>query len=305
MRAAAARLPKIAVFGVPSAAGASGPGSERAAFALREAGLLEALREVGARVVNLSDLSLFPWREDAQQPRARNLALAACAARATADEMSRALAEGFTLLLGGDCSILAGSVGGAARALGRPLGLVYLDADLDLNTPETTPSGNLNGMAVAAALGRGAPELVAAGGTACALVPGHVAILGYRAVDPGERVPLRELALARSADEIRAGGGARAAADALAAIANDDGPLLVHLDVDVIDASDLCAKAAVTQGPGLRWSEIETLLVGLLHSPRVAVLEVCEFNPSLDPAGVCARKLVELLAKAVAARLPA
>ena len=305
MREAAARLPKIAVFGVPSAAGASGPGGERGAFALREAGLLEALRGIGARVVNLSDLSLFPWREDAEHPRARNLALAACAARATADEMPRALAEGFTLLLGGDCSILAGSVGGAARALGRAVGLVYLDADLDLNTPDTTPSGNLNGMAVAAALGHGAPALVTAGGTPPALAPEHVAILGYRAVDPGERVPQRELALTRSADEVRAKGGARAASEALAAIANDDGPLLVHLDVDVIDGSELGAKAPLTPGPGLRWTEIEALLMALLHSPRVAVLEVCEFNPLLDPGGASARKLVALITKAVAARLSA
>jgi arginase len=304
MRAAAARLPKIAVFGVPSAAGASGPGSERGAFALREAGLLDALGGIGARVVNLSDLSLFPWREDPEHPRARNLPLAACAARATADEMPRALAEGFTLLIGGDCSILAGSVGGTARALGRPVSLVYLDADLDLNTPDTTPSGNLNGMAVAAALGRGASELVAASG-APALLPEHVAILGYRAVDPGERAPQRELALTRSADEVRASGAACAAADALAAVGNDGGPLLVHLDVDVIDASELGAKAPFTPGPGLRFAEIEALLTTLMHSPRVVVLEVCEFSPLLDPGGASARKLVALLTKAVAARLSA
>lgn len=302
MRARAARRPKIAAFGVPSAAGASGPGTERAAFALREAGLLEALRGAGARVVNLSDLSLFPWRADAEHPRARNLALAACAARATADEMPRALAEGFTLLMGGDCSLVAGSVGGASRALGRAVGLVYLDADLDLNTPDTTPSGNLNGMAVAAALGRGAAEMADVAGSP-ALLPEHVAVLGYRAVDPGERVSLRELALTRSAEEVRAGGGARAAAEALAAIGNDGGPLLVHLDVDVIDASELGGKAPLTPGPGLRWADIEALLVALLRSPRVAVLEVCEFNPSLDPDGACARRLVELIAKAVAARL--
>ena len=304
MRAAAACLPKIAVFGVPSSAGASGPGCERAAFALREAGLLESLRRVGARVVNLSDLSLFPWRADAEHPRQRNLALAACAARATADEMPRALAEGFTLLVGGDCSLVAGSVGGATRALGRTVGLVYLDADLDLNTPETTPSGNLNGMAVAAALGRGAAELVAAGGGA-ALQPEHVAILGYRSVDLGERLPQQQLALTRSADEVRANGAARAAAEALAAIGNDDGPLLVHLDVDVIDASELGAKAPLTPGAGLGWAEIEALLLALLQSSRIAALEVCEFNPSLDPDGSYARKLVALLTKAVAARLSA
>src|SRR6185295_20271202 len=94
---------KVAVFGVPTAAGGRGPGVERAPFALRAAGLLSSLKALGATVVNLSDLSLFPYRDDPEHPRARNAEVVACALRATADEMTRALPEGFTLVLGGDC----------------------------------------------------------------------------------------------------------------------------------------------------------------------------------------------------------
>ena len=72
----------------------------------------------------------------------------ACALRAAADEMTRALAEGFTLVLGGDCTLAAGVAAGARRYLGQPPGLVFIDADADLNTPETTPSGFLHGMAL-------------------------------------------------------------------------------------------------------------------------------------------------------------
>src|SRR4029079_18227006 len=97
---------KVAVFGVPTAAGARGPGPEHAPFALREAGLLDALRGGGAVVVNLSDLSLFPHRDDPEHPHARNAPVVACAARAAEDEMTRALAEGFTLVIGGDCTLV-------------------------------------------------------------------------------------------------------------------------------------------------------------------------------------------------------
>src|SRR5687767_603839 len=100
----------VAVVGVPSSAGARRDGSERAPFALREAGLLEALRATGATVVNLSDLSLFPFRADDEHPRARNVEGVACAARAAADEMTRALAEGFALVLGGDCALAVGTL---------------------------------------------------------------------------------------------------------------------------------------------------------------------------------------------------
>src|SRR5215468_4320474 len=115
---------KIAVFGVPSAAGARGAGVAAAPLALRQAGLLESLRAAGPRVVNLSDLSLFPHRDDPEHPTCRNAEVVACAVRATADEMTRALGEGFTLVLGGDCSLTAGVVAGARSALGQPVGLV-------------------------------------------------------------------------------------------------------------------------------------------------------------------------------------
>src|SRR6185503_11819512 len=110
---------KVAVFGVPSAAGARSGGIERAAFVLREAGLLEALRATGARVVNLSDLSMFPFRDDPGHPTARNAEVVACAVRATADEMRRALGEGFTIVIGGDCTLVVGVLAGARAALGE------------------------------------------------------------------------------------------------------------------------------------------------------------------------------------------
>ncbi len=293
--------PKIAVFGVPSAAGARGPGTERAAFALREAGLLLALSR-HARVVNLSDLSLFPFRADPDHPTARNATVAACAARAAGDEITRALHEGFTIVIGGDCALLPGVLGGARRALGRDVGLVHVDANADLNTPETTPSGQLGGMALALALGRGLPELAASGGPPPAVRPEHVALVGFRELDPGEVAPSAELALALSADAVRARGARGAAEGGLEAIRNGGGPVFVHVDVDVLDPEAMSAKDSFTPGRGLQWDEAEALLGTLVRSPRVVALEVCEFNPSKDPDGAAARRLVALLDRVIASR---
>jgi arginase len=294
---------KIAVFGVPSAAGAATAGPERAPFALRQAGLLDRLRETGARVVNLSDLSLFPYREDAEHPRARNSEVVACAVRAAADEMTRALAEGFTVLLGGDCTLAAAAVGGARAALGKPVGLVYLDANADLNTEETTPSGRLDGMALAIALGHGPRVVVEAAGPAPAVQPQHVALVGFRELDPGERPALGDLGLALPAMAARRLGMRVTAALALDAVANEDGPIVVHFDVDVIDPAEMPAKTSHTDGAALSLAEVSDLVTALVASPRAVALVVAELQPEKDPDGACAAKIVEVISRAVARRL--
>lgn len=296
---------KIAVFGVPTSAGARASGLERGPFALREAGLLRDLEARGARVVNLSDLSMFPYRDDPEHASARNAAVVACALRAGADEMTRALREGFTIVLGGDCTLVAGTLGGARRALGEPVGLVYLDANADLNTPETSPSGHLSGMALALALGHGPEELVSAGGEAPVVAAEHVALLGYRALDAGERPRLSELGLALPAAAVRTLGARVAAALALEGVANGDGPLVVHLDVDVIDPAEMPAKQSITAGAGLTLAETSDLLTAILSSPRVVALEVTEFDASRDPDGAHARKVVDLVVRAASRRLKA
>ena len=296
---------KVAVFGVPSAASGHNAGMERGPFALRARGLLGRLKRSGARVVNLSDLSLFPYRADPDHPRARNLEVVECAVRAAGDEMTRALAEGFTVVLGGDCALVAGTAAGARAALGRPIGLVYIDANADLNTPETSPSGHLGGMALALALGRGPASVISAAGPPPAVLPEHVALLGFRALDPGERQPLGDLGLALPVAAARRLGMRVCAALALDAVENDDGPILVHLDVDAIDPLEMPVKDAATPGLGLSTAEVSDLVTALLGSPRVVALEVAEFNPSLDPDGIHAEKLVDLIVRAVSRRLRA
>jgi arginase len=254
--------------------------------------------------VNLSDLSLFPFRDDPENPRARNVAVAACAARAAADEMPRALGEGFTLVLGGDCSIVVGTLSGARAAMGRDVGLVFIDANADLNTPETSPSGRLCGMALALALGLGPGEMTALGGTGPETVdPDHVALVGFRSLDPGEKKLLGDLGLVLPAIAARSLGMRATAALALDAVNNDGGPILVHFDVDAIEPTVMPAKAAITPGPGFSWQEASDLLTALVASPRIVALEVTEFDPSWDTEGAYAREVVDLVARAVTHRI--
>lgn len=294
---------KVAVFGVPTSAGASSAGTDQAPFVLREAGLLQALRADGATVVNLSDLSLFPYRDDPEHPKARNAAGVACAVRAAADEMTRALAEGFTLVLGGDCTLVVGAVAGARSKLDQPVGLVYLDANADLNTPDTSHSGLLSGMALAMALGRGPSEVTTAAGDPPAVRGEHVALLGYRQLDGSERRALGHLGLALPAEAMKRLGMRVAAALALDGVENDDGPIVVHLDVDVIDPAEMPAKTTLTPGAGLSLADASDLVTALLASPRVVALQVVEYEPAKDPDRTCARGLVELIARAVSRRL--
>jgi arginase len=292
---------RIAVLGIPSAAGGRSPGPSLAPSALRQAGLLDALAATGAAVSDLADAPAFPFREDPASPASRNLQGVAEAVRAAAAAVARPLGEGFALLLGGDCSIAAGTLAGARRALGGPVGLIFLDADADLNTPQTTPSGYFHGMALALALGRG-PDEVASTAEPGALSPDDVSLVGFRALDPGERGAISHLGLALPAEAARRLGMRATAALALDGIASGECPILVHFDVDVLDPREMPAKDAVTPGQGLSWEEAELLLCAILASPRVVGLEVTEFSPGKDRDGTLARRLVELLARALSHR---
>ena len=152
-------------------------------------------------------------------------------------------------------------------------------------------------MALALALGRAGGAVSAT--PSPAVLPDHVALVGYRELDPGERGPLGDLGLALPAAAAKALGMRATAALALDAVANADGPLVVHLDVDVIDPGEMPAKESYTPGAGLTWAEASDLVTALLASPRVAAFLVCEYQPARDPDLVYGRRLVELIARAV------
>ncbi|MCI9856938.1 arginase family protein [Microbacterium proteolyticum] len=197
---------KVTVLGVPSSAGAYCVGVERAPAALREAGLVEALRAAGAEAVDRGDLTMRRWAPDRESPFAQNVGDEAEAIRELSAAAAGLLAEGERLLvLGGSCMVAVGLCAAMAERGERPR-LIYIDRHLDLNTPNSTTEGSLSwmGMAHALALDGAASELVQATGRWPLLQPPDLVYLG---ADPTRDDPVGTRAGRRPRSRDRRSGG--------------------------------------------------------------------------------------------------
>jgi arginase len=225
------------------------------------------------------------FQPDLDHPKQQNLTLVVDVAKDVAALVDRALGAGrFPLVLGGDCSLSLGVIAGLLRHQLR-LGVIYFDADLDLNTPETTPSGILDGMALAHALGRGVQELAGIGPRLPMLSEPDVVVFGRSRI---AKYPI---------DRVRQD-PAHAARDALSEIEDQIDALLVHFDVDVTD----CPAVDVPHPGGLDLDSAFSALSVFTASPKVAALVVTEFNAELDSSGLYAKSLVAGLADALRPR---
>src|SRR4051812_23018307 len=203
---------KAAIIGAPLDLGAGRRGVDMGPSAIRYAGLEDRLAALGIDVVDRGNVAT-PVAEATTEhdERARFLPEIRATCERIAELVGAALDEDrVPVVLGGDHSIALGTLGGLARRRG-PGGVLWIDAHGDLNTPATTPSGNVHGMPLAAALGRGGPGFDSPAWTLPALDAGRVAVIGARDLDPGERALIGELGLAVHAmSEIdRRGGGSR------------------------------------------------------------------------------------------------
>jgi len=292
-------LSRTAFIGVPSSAGGRQTGQEGAPASLREAGLLERLGAAGLDISDLGDLAPVHFRPDIAHPRKQNLPLVAEVARQVADKVDRALADDRTpIVVGGDCSLSLGVISGLLRHIDR-LGLVYFDADLDLNTPETTPSGVFDGMVLSHALGGGAPELASLGPRTPMVSEADIVLFGYD-VDSGSIDPYEIEVMSQSKmwrhplAEVRDDPIAAAQA-ALGEIDANVDAVIVHFDVDVtsIPAVD------VPHVGGLDLMSAFAALRVFVASMHCAAVVVTEFNAELDPDGSHAARIVEGLVGAL------
>jgi arginase len=273
----------VGVIGVPTSAGAFAPGQEQAPTALRNAGLIEALREAGIDLRDHGDREAWRWRPDRGDPRAQNLAKVVEVVRDTADRVAGAVAAGeLPLVLGGDCTVGVGTVAGLLD-VDQAVALVYFDLHADLNLPDGVLPGALDWMGMAHMLGESGArrELVEAGPRTPLLEPAQVILFGWgpEQAPPGEREANQRLSLETiKVDEVAADPAA-SAARALESIADRYDRFLVHFDVDVIDFTDTPLSENPGRNEGLAYSgAIEALMV-LLASPRLAGLTVTELNP--------------------------
>ena len=293
---------QVAIIGVPSSAGARLTGQERAPAAFRAAGVYERLCAKGLDVTDLGDLPAVAYRPDPAHPRQQNLALVADVARQVADRVDRALASRrFPLVLGGDCSLSLGVLSGLIRHHPR-VGLIYFDSDVDLNTPETTPSGIFDCMVMAHILGRGAPELAGVGPRVPLLSEQDVVLFGYDAesgwtdppeLDAIERSRLSKYPLARvQADAVAA------AREALRDLERRSDAFLVHFDVDVMDFP----AADVPHPRGLDMAAAFAALRTFVGSRKCAGVVVTELNVERDPDDSLTERVVHGLVEALGAR---
>ena len=288
----------VAVLGVPMDLGQTRRGVDMGPSALRCTGFERSLVELGHEVLDLGDIAV-PVAESLDRPARRGPGGLAFldAIRAACDDLRSALsaapAEAFPVVLGGDHSLAMGSVPGAAR--GERIGVLWVDAHTDANVPETSPSGNVHGMPLAALCGLGGAALTAATGAGPAVRPEDVVIVGVRSVDRGERDILRDLGVTvYSMKEVDLLGMPRVAEEAIARLA----PLPrvhVSLDADALDP-ELAPGVGTPIPGGLTYREAH-LLMELLHDAGIVTsLDLVEVNPILDRANRTATMMVELAA---------
>ena len=284
----------LTVIGVPCSAGAHHGGLERGPAALRAAGLLDRLRRGGWEASDAGDLTPRVFTADAAHPQARNRDAVLLACRDVADATGRVIAAGrIPVLMGGDCSITAGAVAGCLAQ--RPdTGVLYLDGDADLRTPQTTIAGNFDGMVVAALLGEGDPGYIGLAGPVPMLPPRRMAILGYddAGIDLRERHLLGPPLSYADGTQVAAD-PVGAAAAARAHVETSAGAIVVHFDVDAVDSADLPLANYPHYGKGLTFGTAVTVLRELCASPAFAGLVLTEVNPTHDPGGELVGRYVD------------
>ncbi|PYU91093.1 MAG: arginase [Acidobacteria bacterium] len=217
------------------------------------------------------------------------------------------LASGhIPLSLGGDHSLAAGSIAGTAAALreqGRSFGLLWIDAHADMNTPETSRSGNVHGMPLAAVLGKGPIELACVGGFSPKVDPKRCAVVGLRNLDEQEKQTVRQSGVrAYTMKDIDLRGMAAVMGEALSILCADGAVLHVSFDMDAVDPFISPGVGTPVQG-GLSYRESHLLMEMVFDTERMIALDVVEVNPILDTQNSTARLGVELILSALGKKI--
>jgi len=293
----------VALIGASLDLGAGRRGVDMGPSAIRYAGLAGRIERLGRPVFDWGNVEgAVPEATEMGSERVRFLAPIKQACERVAHLVTRSVEEGLhPLVLGGDHSVALGTLGGLARASGKG-GVLWLDAHGDLNRPGTSPTGNVHGMPLAAALGLGGAEFESEAYPLPALERSRVALFGVRSLDPSERELLAELdALVFTMSDLDRVGVQPAMREALERVAGA-GFVHVSLDLDVLDPEVAPGVGTPVRG-GLSYREAHLALELVAESGLVRSLEVVEVNPILDRENQTAELAVELVASALGARI--
>jgi arginase len=291
---------KVRIIGVPMDLGQSRRGVDMGPSALRGAGLQQSIKKLGLQVEDIGNLSVKqPEEMPIGEKRAKYMQEIAETCGDVAAAAEKALSEGFLpLVLGGDHSIAAGVAAGVAnhfRKEKKQIGYLWLDAHGDMNTPESSPSGNVHGMPLAAIMGYGAPELVDLLGFKPKAEPGNIVIVGARDLDAQERKIVKKSGIhvftMRDIDER---GMREVMSDALKYAMDDTAGIAVSLDMDFVDPSDAPGVGTPVRG-GVTYREAHLAMEMIADTESMVSLEVVEINPILDEHNRTALLGVELV----------
>jgi arginase len=294
---------KVAVIGANLDLGAGRRGVDMGPSAIRYAGLASRLDELGYEYVDLGNVeTAVPEATDAGDEHARFLPHIKETSQRIARLVSHTARDGFVpVVLGGDHSVALGTLAGLREVHG-PGGAIWIDAHGDLNSPETSPSGNVHGMVLAAALGLAGERFRDQGWGLPALEPGRVALVGVRSLDDGERELLRDQNVkVFTMSDLDRLGVERSVREALAHVA---GPGFVHvsLDMDAIDP-DVAPGVGTPVRGGLSYREAHLAMELVAETGLASSLDVVEVNPVLDRENETGKLAVELIASALGARI--
>ena len=292
---------KVSLIGAPSDAGASLLGSAMGPDALRVAQLGPALAALGLDVLDTGNLSGPVNPRGPRDPQAaglRNLPEAIFWTQAVHDAVWAQFQAGrMPIMLGGDHHLAAGSISAVARharAQGKKLRVLWLDAHSDINTPDTSPSGNIHGIPVANLLGFGPHELISMSGETPAIKPESMRYVGIRSVDEHEKRMIRQMGIQafdmRAIDEL----GMREAMHRVLDGLDNDTHLHVSFDADFLDPEIAPGTGTRVRG-GATYREAQLCMEMIADTGRMTSLDVVEVNPALDIRNQTAELVVDLV----------
>ena len=300
-----ARRPSAPVhlLGVPMDLGADRRGVDMGPSGIRIAGVAPALRRLGYTVTDGGDVSVpTPETRHPGDTKLKYLDEIRTACDALRVAVRDAMDGGSTpVVLGGDHSIAIGTVSGVAEhfhAKGEKLGVIWVDAHADMNTPESSPSGNIHGMPLAVLLGYGDRSLVDLGGFAPKVDPRNVALIGIRNLDESEKAIVRRSGVhAYTMREVDERGMGNVIREALGHVNDGTAGFHVSFDLDGMDPSDAPGVGTPVKG-GLDWRESQLLMEAVHDSGRMTSVEITELNPILDVRNQSGVVAVELICSA-------
>ncbi|NOT27001.1 MAG: arginase [Acidobacteria bacterium] len=294
----------VHLIGVPLDLGAGRRGVDMGPSACRIAGIAPRIAQLGRAVIDTGDIATpIPETQEAVDPKKKYVReIAQVCERLYATAVRSLEAGALPLVLGGDHSLAAGSVAASAhwvrRSSAQPLGLIWVDAHGDMNTPESTTSGNVHGMPLAALLGNEPVELASIG-VSPSVLPQHTVLVGIRNLDEREKSRIRESGVhVFTMKDIDRLGIATIAERAIALATAATGGLHVSFDMDVCDPSIAPGVGTPVKG-GLDYREAHLLMELIADSGQLLALDLVEVNPTLDVRNATALLATELALSAL------